>query len=56
VLLQKGVYGNDRQVREKHVYWALDRANPRAEIEVEALMPQQERMPQELFDEAEIPF
>jgi hypothetical protein len=35
-LVQKGVYRNDRQVREKHVFHAIDRANPRAEIEVEA--------------------
>lgn len=32
-----GVYVNDRQVREKHVFHAIDRANPRAEIEVEEL-------------------
>jgi Holliday junction resolvase RusA-like endonuclease len=32
-----GVYVNDRQVREKHVYHAIDRANPRAEIEIESL-------------------
>jgi Holliday junction resolvase RusA-like endonuclease len=55
-LVQKGVYENDRQVREKHVYHAIDRVNPRAEIEVEALQPQQAAMPQELFDEAEVPF
>jgi Holliday junction resolvase RusA-like endonuclease len=41
VLVQKGVYRNDRQVREKHVYHAIDRANPRAEVEVEALVAQQ---------------
>lgn len=40
-LVQKGVYQNDRQVREKHVFHAIDRANPRAEIEVEPLQPQQ---------------
>ncbi len=28
----KGVILNDRQVREKHVYWKLDPANPRCEI------------------------
>jgi Holliday junction resolvase RusA-like endonuclease len=33
-LLQGVCYGNDRQVREKHVYWGLDRDNPRCEIEV----------------------
>ena len=41
VLVSRGVYLNDRQVREKHVYHAIDRANPRAEIEVEALQAQQ---------------
>lgn len=34
-LIQAGVYRNDRQVREKHIYHAIDRANPRAEIIVE---------------------
>lgn len=41
VLVAKGVYRNDRQVREKHVYHEIDRANPRAEIEIEPLQPQQ---------------
>lgn len=41
VLVQRGVYRNDRQVREKHVYHAIDRKNPRAEVEVEALTAQQ---------------
>ena len=41
VVVQKGVYVNDRQVREKHVYHAIDRNNPRAEIIVEALEAQQ---------------
>lgn len=41
VLVQAGVYRNDRQVREKHVFHAIDRKNPRAEISVEALLPQQ---------------
>lgn len=36
-LVQKGVYRNDRQVREKHVFHSIDKRNPRAEIEVEAL-------------------
>jgi Holliday junction resolvase RusA-like endonuclease len=40
-LIQKGVYKNDRQVREKHVFWGLDKANPRAEIIVEPLEAQQ---------------
>lgn len=33
-LVQRGVYCNDRQVREKHIYHAIDRRNPRTEIEV----------------------
>jgi Holliday junction resolvase RusA-like endonuclease len=41
LLVQAGVYRNDRQVREKHVYHAIDRINPRAEIEVEPMQPQQ---------------
>lgn len=35
VLVQAGVYRNDRQVREKHVYHHVDRARPRAEILIE---------------------
>lgn len=31
-LLQNKVYVNDRQVWEKHVYKAIDKLNPRAEI------------------------
>lgn len=34
-----GVYLNDRQVKDKHIVWALDPNNPRAEIEVEQLQP-----------------
>lgn len=36
-LTQAGVYRNDRQVREKHVYHGIDKENPRAEIIVERL-------------------
>lgn len=36
-LLQAGVYQNDRQVREKHIFHGIDRANPRTEILVEPL-------------------
>ena len=32
--LQNRVYRNDRQVREKHVFHAIDRETPRAEIEI----------------------
>jgi Holliday junction resolvase RusA-like endonuclease len=38
-LLQGVAYANDRQVRERHVYWRLDRDNPRAEIEVRKMQP-----------------
>jgi hypothetical protein len=47
-LLQAGVYRNDRQVREKHVFHGIDRANPRTEVTVEPLAAQQAS-----FDEAE---
>jgi Holliday junction resolvase RusA-like endonuclease len=40
-LLQAGVYRNDRQVREKHVFHAIDKRNPRAEITVEPMHAQQ---------------
>lgn len=43
MLVQNGVYRNDRQVREKHVYHGIDRRNPRTEIEVE---PIEEEQPQ----------
>lgn len=36
-LLQGVAYLNDRQVKEKHVFWGLDRENPRSEIVVEEL-------------------
>ena len=35
-VMQKRIYNNDRQVRTKHIYWHLDRANPRAEIVLRA--------------------
>ena len=44
MLVQRGVYLNDRQVREKHVFHAIDRANPRTEIEVEPLVAQQQAL------------
>jgi hypothetical protein len=40
-LLQAGVYRNDRQVREKHVFHAIDRNNPRVDVLVEPLQAQQ---------------
>jgi len=44
VLIQRGVYVNDRQVREKHVFHAIDKAMPRAEIEVEPMTAQQQEL------------
>ena len=32
--MQGFIYKNDRQVKEKHIYWALDRENPRSDIEI----------------------
>lgn len=40
VLVQAGVYQNDRQVREKHIYWGLDKRNPRTEVEIRLLAPE----------------
>lgn len=37
VCVRRGVYLNDRLVREKHVYHDIDRKNPRAEITVEPI-------------------
>lgn len=39
--VQNGVYRNDRQVREKHVFHGIDRLNPRTEVMVEPLQAQQ---------------
>lgn len=44
-LAQKGVYRNDRQVREKHVYHGIDKANPRTHVSILPLMPQQAELP-----------
>ena len=44
VLVTRGVYENDRQVREKHLIHHIDKANPRAEITVETIEPQQPSM------------
>lgn len=37
VLIQRGVYTNDRLVRERHAYHAIDKDNPRVEVIVEPL-------------------
>ena len=33
-LMQDLIYANDRQVKERHTYWALDRESPRAVITI----------------------
>lgn len=35
--MQGRIYKNDRQVKEKHVYWHLDRERPRSLISVKTL-------------------
>lgn len=37
VLIQRGPIINDRQIKERHVYWNLDKINPRVEVEIETL-------------------
>lgn len=44
-LVQSGVYRNDRQVRERHVFHFIDRNNPRVEIEIEPREAQQAALP-----------
>lgn len=39
-VMQDRIYANDRQVRERHVYHAVDQGNPRAEIEIEPAEPE----------------
>lgn len=41
-IVRDGVYLNDRLVRERHTYHGIDRANPRAEIEVEPIVQYKE--------------
>ena len=36
-LMQDFIYENDRAVKEQHLYWGLDKENPRAEITVEKM-------------------
>jgi Holliday junction resolvase RusA-like endonuclease len=33
-VIRRGVYLNDRQIKEKHVFWGLDKTNPRIDIEI----------------------
>ena len=42
-LMQGLVYENDRQVKERHTYWGLDPANPRAEIIIDQLPTEQKK-------------
>tara|TARA_R110000751_G_C13520860_1_gene452745 strand:+ start:231 stop:581 length:351 start_codon:yes stop_codon:yes gene_type:complete len=36
--MQDYIYKNDRQVKEKHIFWGgVDKKNPRADIEVEEI-------------------
>lgn len=36
-VLQKVVYLNDRQIKEKHIFHALDKKNPRVEVLIETM-------------------
>ena len=38
-LLQGLVYLNDRQVKERHVFWGLDKDKPRVEMIIEQIPP-----------------
>ena len=42
-LMQGLIYENDRQVKERHTYWGLDPASPRAEIIVDQLPTEQKK-------------
>lgn len=44
-LMQGLVYENDRQVKEKHVYWGLDCDNPRTLISIRQHPVQREKKP-----------
>lgn len=37
-LMQERIYLNDRQLKEQHIYWGLDKENPRSEITVEGIV------------------
>lgn len=40
VLIQAGVYVNDNQVKEKHVYHHIDKLNPRTEVRIVSIEEQ----------------
>jgi Holliday junction resolvase RusA-like endonuclease len=42
-LMQGCIYKNDRQVKEKHIFWGLDKDNPRTEIIVEKIPDVEEK-------------
>jgi hypothetical protein len=51
-LLQGVIYVNDRQVKEKHIYWGLDKECPRAEIIVDVLpIPEKKTRSKRVFKE-----
>lgn len=35
--MQGKIYTNDRQVKQKHIHWGLDRDNPRSHIRIEIM-------------------
>lgn len=37
-VIRRGVYLNDRQIKEKHIFWGLDKTNPRVEVEITLLL------------------
>jgi len=51
LLVQKGGYVNDRQVREKHIFHGIDRANPRTEVIIEPLIDAMPHTQPALFEE-----
>lgn len=54
VLVQRGCYVNDRQVREIHAYHGIDKANPRVEIEIEPMEAVQGAIDLEPADEDDV--
>ena len=44
-LMQDCIYANDRQVKERHCYWHLDKLNPRSEILIEQIPDVEKKAP-----------
>lgn len=44
-LMQDCIYINDRQVKERHCYWHLDKLNPRSDILVEQIPDVEKKAP-----------